>query len=86
MAPDSVLMAATNHAELWDKAVWRRFQTTIEVGNPSNAIKQQILKVQIGDFPCEFISDNKQLSQLATLLEQSSPADMHTTINKAQAK
>ncbi len=86
MAPDSVLMAATNHAELLDKAVWRRFQTTIEVGNPSNEIKQQILKVQIGDFPCEFIRDNKQLGQLATLLEQSSPADMHTTINKAKAK
>lgn len=86
MAPDSVLVAATNHAELLDKAVWRRFQTTIEVGNPSNEIKQQILKVQIGDFPCEFIRDSKQLRQLATLLEKSSPADMHTAINKAKAK
>lgn len=86
MAPDSILLAATNHAELLDKAVWRRFQTTIEVGNPSNEIKQQILKVQIGDFPCEFIRDNKQLGQLATLMEKLSPADMHTTINKAKAK
>lgn len=86
MSPDSVLMAATNHAELLDKAVWRRFQTTIEIGNPSNEVKQKILETQIGDFPCEFISDNKQLGQLAALLENDSPANMHTIINKAKAK
>lgn len=86
MSPDSVLMAATNHAELLDKAVWRRFQTTIEIGNPNNEIKQQILRTQIGEFPCEFVNDNKQMGQLAALLEQASPADMHTIVNKAKAK
>ena len=86
LAPDSVLMAATNHAELLDKAVWRRFQTTLEIGNPGSEIKQKILRTQIGDFPCEFVDDEKQMGQLASLLESASPADMHTIINKAKAK
>lgn len=86
MSPDSVLMAATNHPELLDKAVWRRFQTTIEIGNPNSDIKQQILRTQIGDYSCEFINDNKQLGTLATLLEKASPADMYTIINTAKAK
>lgn len=86
MNPDSVLIAATNHAELLDRAVWRRFQSTIEIENPSQDVKQQILRIHIGDFPCEFIKDEKSLVQLSKLLEASSPSDIRTIINQAKAK
>lgn len=86
MTSDSVLIAATNHAELLDRAVWRRFQSTIEIVNPSQEVKQQILKIHIGDFPCEFINDEKSLIQLSKLMEASSPSDIRTIINQAKAK
>lgn len=33
---DGILIAATNHAQMLDSAVWRRFQTVIELPKPGN--------------------------------------------------
>ena len=33
---DGILIAATNHAQMLDEAVWRRFQTVIELPKPGN--------------------------------------------------
>ena len=33
---DGILIAATNHAQMLDKAVWRRFQTVIELSKPGS--------------------------------------------------
>ena len=35
-AQEGILIAATNHAQMLDSAVWRRFQTVIELPKPSN--------------------------------------------------
>lgn len=35
-AQEGILVAATNHADMLDSAVWRRFQTIIELSPPSN--------------------------------------------------
>ncbi len=40
----SILIAATNHGELLDPAVWRRFDKTIQFGNPSEEIIQEFLQ------------------------------------------
>lgn len=40
---DGILIAATNHAQMLDSAVWRRFQTVIELPKPSsNEIRSYI--------------------------------------------
>lgn len=41
MPTSCVLIAATNHPELLDKAVWRRFTTKIEVGMPDDEARKK---------------------------------------------
>lgn len=42
----SILMAATNHPELLDRAIWRRFDRTIEMELPSETERLKLLRRQ----------------------------------------
>ena len=44
MSPSTVLIAATNHHELLDSAIWRRFQTVIEMPKPELAEVASMIK------------------------------------------
>lgn len=46
-----IVITATNHPELLDRAVWRRFQLKLELENPS--------KKQIGEWIDKFQQDNQ---------------------------
>lgn len=48
--PSSVLIATSNHPELLDKAIWRRFDHTIEIPLPELEQIQVLLKRNLGDF------------------------------------
>lgn len=39
-----VLIAATNHHELLDRAIWRRFQTVVEMSKPGNSEIQRMMQ------------------------------------------
>lgn len=81
-----VLIAATNHPELLDKAVWRRFQTIIEVGKLGEDVNIELIKDCIGDFNCDFINDNKRLEIVENWMDNLSPADIKTIINKVKVQ
>lgn len=49
LGPDSVVVAATNHPQLLDAAVWRRFSYRLEMRPPSPAIRQQLWSQYLGD-------------------------------------
>lgn len=77
---DGLMVAATNHPELLDPAVWRRFDHVLEFPNPSvthlaAAIRQLVPKQ---DPAC------KQLDLLATLLQGHSFAEATRVINDAK--
>lgn len=85
--PDSsILIAATNHSELLDKAVWRRFQTTIEVGMPDESAIIELVKLMIGEFNCDFKNDEKRINQIVRLLEERTPSDIKTIFNKVKVQ
>ena len=69
-AKQNILIAATNHPELLDKAIWRRFNTVIEIGVPQD----------------DFTTDEKKCDKIAKLLIGKSPSDIKTIINNAKAK
>lgn len=46
---DGLLLAATNHPELLDPAVWRRFDRVVEFPLPSAGDMVQLIRGQIGD-------------------------------------
>lgn len=55
--PTSLLIAATNHGELLDPAIWRRFDMEVSFEMPS----QSMIKIYLQEYWPEFF-DNKQLN------------------------
>jgi SpoVK/Ycf46/Vps4 family AAA+-type ATPase len=53
----SILIAATNHAELLDRAVFRRFDVTVEFASPTEAQVRELLRIRLASFdlPAETI-------------------------------
>lgn len=62
---NGILIAATNHANLLDTAVWRRFQTIVELTKPGST---EIIKF-LGDFPKVVKEDSITESQWKTIAE-----------------
>jgi AAA+ superfamily predicted ATPase len=46
-ASDSIVVAATNHPALLDRALLRRFDAVIEYGLPSRAVTEQVLRSRL---------------------------------------
>ncbi|ABK60494.1 AAA family ATPase [Clostridium novyi] len=84
---ESILIAATNHHELLDSAIWRRFYKIVELGKPS---KKQIEKLVIGyckNYPVDFIENDKKMDNVIDAVTELSPADIkniiYTSIKKS---
>lgn len=64
----SLLVAATNHPELLDAAVWRRFDMTVQCQLPSLAERQQFLvQADIEDYLASVIAAETEGASLAVL-------------------
>jgi len=85
-AKQNILIAATNHPELLDKAIWRRFNTVIEIGLPQEGEIIELIKTFTKDFETEFNTDEKRLDKLAKLFVEKSPSDIRTIINNAKVQ
>jgi AAA+ superfamily predicted ATPase len=46
----SLLVAATNHPELLDRAIWRRFEKVIDIDLPSDNVRQELLQRTLDRF------------------------------------
>jgi AAA+ superfamily predicted ATPase len=79
------LIAATNHAELLDKAIWRRFQTSIEVGLLDDDLMKELVNILIDSFECDFKNDEKRIAFVVKLLQGNTPSDIKTIFNKVKA-
>lgn len=80
---NNILIAATNHPELLDKAIWRRFNNVIEVTQPANEGIYRLLELFLGSFGEELVSDKKKLDKIIQLLSQKTPSDIRTIIDNA---
>jgi SpoVK/Ycf46/Vps4 family AAA+-type ATPase len=85
-AKHNVLIAATNHAELLDKAIWRRFNTVIEVGLPAGEEIGALLSSYTTEVKNDFTEDKKKMDRLVKLLEGKSPSDIRSIANNAKAQ
>jgi SpoVK/Ycf46/Vps4 family AAA+-type ATPase len=81
-ASNNILIAATNHQELLDKAIWRRFNTVIEISPPSQEEIEKLLVLFFKNFKISFLDDKKKLEKAANLLLGKTPADIKTVVNK----
>ncbi len=83
---NNILIAATNHPELLDKAIWRRFNHVIEIGLPQDNEISTLIKEFVGDFLNDFSEDKKKHEKLVKLLESKSPSDIKAIINNAKTQ
>lgn len=81
-----VLIAATNHPELLDRAVWRRFQAIIEIDILSKEENKELIRDIVDQFNCDFVEDDKRLDMVATWMHGLSPSDIKTVIDKVKVQ
>lgn len=82
----SILIAATNTPYLLDSAVWRRFDTKVELKLPDYSIRKKLIKEYINSFSNNIISNDKYIDILCNLFEGESPANIQNIINSAIKK
>ena len=81
---DNVLITATNHSEILDNAVWRRFDTIIEVNKPSSPDFTEMLFESFTEgFDLDFKDDKKKRERLTNLLTNYTPSEIKTICNNA---
>ena len=86
MRSDCVLIAATNHPEMLDTAVWRRFVQVVEVGLPSEKQLLEMIDVFSTPFSNEFTSDSQKKKVFMELVKGLSPSVIKTIFDRVKAK
>lgn len=80
---DSILIAATNHQELLDPAIWRRFTTVITLDRPQKEEIKQLLFVILDGKSTNFLAVPKKLDFIEAALVGLSHSDIKTIIFNA---
>lgn len=78
----TVLIAATNHPQLLDKAVWRRFTIKSEVNLPDENNRITLIKLLLEGYNCSFLEDTNRLNAFSSLISAMSPSDISTLLTR----
>jgi len=76
----SLILAATNHEQILDNAIWRRFDEIIEIPLPNTNHVSQLLKLKLRGVRRQFEFDDKQL---INKLANKSGADIERIVRRA---
>lgn len=80
----NILIAATNHSDMLDKAIWRRFDSIIKLTKPSNKAEiSRIIELYLEGFGGPILHDKKKMDTLVELLTPYSPSDIRTICKSA---
>lgn len=77
---ESILIAATNHHELLDPAIWRRFHKIIELDKPSKDLIEKLIFEYAQNYNVDFIENKKKIDCVVEAIKDSSPADIKNII------
>lgn len=75
-----LLVAATNHPELLDRAIWRRFERVISIGLPDEAVRRELI-ARLLKRHGQSIS-HEYLSLAAVVTEGASAADVDSLVRR----
>ena len=77
---NSILIAATNHHELLDPAIWRRFSRVISLDKPQKEEIEKLLNIFLNGNAKSVLESQKRTEQLKNILYGFSHADIKTII------
>lgn len=83
---DNILIAATNHHELLDPAIWRRFSQTLELLVPEADDISKLVKIYLKNIDYDFKGNYKKETFLSQVLLGLSAADIKTIIQNSIKK
>ena len=86
LSPSSILIAATNHHDLLDPAVWRRFNKIIILDEPSKDEIKLLLKRFLQPVDSNLMTHNRKMDRVADAFEGMSHADIETIVNNSIKK
>lgn len=78
---ENILIAATNHGELLDPAVWRRFSVICHLGPPSTSQMEDFVRMELEEFDGSNLS-----SALATTLKGMTLSDAERVVGSIRKK
>lgn len=76
----SLLIAATNHEQILDSAVWRRFDDTLEFPLPDSMLLPQVLQLKLRGVRRQF---ETAATEVVDLFKGLSPADIERIVRRA---
>lgn len=80
---DSIIIAATNHHELLDPAIWRRFNRVLSVNKPTEFEINRLINICINTSKFKFNMTDKKIENLATLLIGLSYSDINNIMSNS---
>ncbi len=80
---DSILIAATNHHEMLDSAIWRRFSTVITLGKPQKEEIASLLKALLETKETNFMQNPKKKEAIVSALQGFSHSEIKTIVHMA---
>ena len=83
---DNVLVAATNHHQLLDRAIWRRFSSIIEVSKPKEDSIKKLIKLYLKNINYDFSNSSTKIEVLCKELRDLSPSNIKSICNNAIRK
>lgn len=82
----SIFIATSNHPELLDKAIWRRFDHHITMFIPEKKERLQVLENELSEFLQAYGTDASILAPISELFEGKSPADICKYANNVKRR
>ena len=82
----SIFIATSNHPELLDKAIWRRFDHHLSLPVPESTERLKVLNNELGEFLSERNSSLDILEPISELFEGKSPADLCKYANNVKRR
>lgn len=82
-SPNSIIIAATNHHELLDPAVWRRFNRVLLIDKPDEQEINDYLKIHLKEKGSDIISNEKKLKSLSRSMNGLSYSDIKTVVTNS---
>jgi Cdc6-like AAA superfamily ATPase len=82
----SIFIATSNHPELLDKAIWRRFDHTISINVPEKEQRLELLRDELKDFFNDQDTDHSILHPVSELLNGKSAADIQKFCNNVKRR
>ncbi|MBC1466005.1 ATP-binding protein [Listeria welshimeri] len=83
---NSILIAATNHPQLLDEAVWRRFDKVIKLNLPESEQRKELIEEFSEVLATNYANETKKINQLVRLMTDYSPSTIKSIINTSAKK